>query len=126
MSTLHPPRRQVPPHIADKRADDEPWDTVTKMIGTVRAIARRLETQFNELCDVPGRGLPVDSETMAEADEEPPPGSTAVRQLHHLGDRMNVLSGAGQACWRSRSPNPLVIRAHEQAFACGLGAIPRG
>ncbi|ERY96134.1 hypothetical protein [Pseudomonas aeruginosa] len=95
MCAHRPPMRQDPPPIVDDSLDDdEPCDTVTTMIDTAHAIATRLEMQINELYDVLGPVLPANIETMADPGEEPPSGPKAVRQLHHLCDRLNVMSRA--------------------------------
>ncbi|MBY4673878.1 hypothetical protein K6W12_24915 [Burkholderia multivorans] len=95
MSTVRPPNRTDPSQNTDDSLDDdEPRDTVTTMIDTAHAVATRLELQFKELYDVLGPVLPLNAEAMTQPDEEPPPGPKAVRQLHHLCDRLNVMSRA--------------------------------
>ncbi|WP_175687221.1 hypothetical protein [Burkholderia multivorans] len=93
MSKNRPRKRRNSPRIVAESLDtDELRDTVTTMIDTAHAIASRLEINLKELHDVLGPVLPLNAEAVAEADEEPPPGPKAVRQLHHLCDRMNAIS----------------------------------
>ena len=107
----------------------EPCDTVTTMIDSAHAIASRLEIQLKKLHEVLGPILPLFAEPVPELIEEPTPGPKAVRQLHHLCNRMNVISAALgilardatiQAClsrWRDGEPKLVIGATHHHSCA---------
>ncbi|HDR9497181.1 TPA: hypothetical protein QDC06_000373 [Burkholderia cepacia] len=93
MSAIRPLKRRDPPQVVAESLG-EPRDTVTTMIDAAHAIASRLDIQLKELHDVLSPVLPLFEEPAPELFEEPSPEPKAVRQLHHLCDRLNVISAA--------------------------------
>ncbi|KWD85134.1 hypothetical protein [Burkholderia ubonensis] len=93
MSAIRPLKPRDPPQVVAESLG-EPRDTVTAMIDTAHAIVSRLEIQMKELHEVLGPVLPLFEEPVPELIEEPTPGPKAVRQLHHLCERMTVISAA--------------------------------
>ncbi|AQT48797.1 hypothetical protein [Burkholderia cenocepacia] len=87
-------RRDSPQAVAENLDTREPRDTVTTMIDTAHVIASRLESQLKDLHGILSPVLPLFEEPFPELVEEPSPAPKAVRQLHHLCDRMNVMSKA--------------------------------